>query len=88
MARSAKKSVLAEPLHHPLKEPAHLAESQISSLDEDVDDVDPAFLEREWMSEVSKRASEIDSGSVQTESAVEVFRAARAELQSARNSNE
>ena len=86
MSRSADQ-LLAEALDLPPKERAHLAESLISSLDEDSDDVDPVQLEREWMAEVSKRAAEIDSGAVRTEPAAEVFRAARAELQAMRHSN-
>lgn len=78
MLRSADQ-LLAEALDLPLEDRAHLAEYLISSL-EDIEDVDAAQIEREWMAELSKRAAEIDSGTVRTEPATEVFRAARAEL--------
>lgn len=86
MSRSADQ-LLAEALDLPPAARAHLAESLISSLDEDIEDVDPAQLEREWMAEVSTRSVEIDSGAVRTEPAAEVFRAARAELHAMRRSN-
>jgi len=73
--------LLAEALDLPREDRAHLAESLIASLDEDVD---PRELEREWLAEVSRRAGEIDSGAVQTEPAAAVFRAAREELRAMR----
>jgi putative addiction module component (TIGR02574 family) len=79
MARS-RDQLLTEALALPTEDRAHLAESLISSLDEDVEEVDPVELEREWLAEVARRSSEIDSGSVEPIPAEQVFRAARAEL--------
>ncbi|MDQ6831113.1 MAG: addiction module protein [Gemmatimonadota bacterium] len=71
--------LLAEALELPPSDRAHLAESLISSLD-DAEEVDPAELEQTWLAEASRRASEIDAGTVETTPAAAVFRAAREEL--------
>lgn len=85
MSRSTDQ-LLAEALDLPAKDRAHLAESLRLSLDEDPEDVNPVELEREWLTEVSRRATEIDSGAVRIEAADDVFEAARAELRAMRPS--
>lgn len=47
---------------------------------------DPAEIERAWIAEVFRRATEIDEGAVSTRPAVEVFRAAQEELHAIRAS--
>lgn len=72
--------LLAEALALPEEGRARLAQSLITSLDDAAEEVDPDALEREWAAEASRRAAEVDTGSVRTRSANEAFRSAREEL--------
>lgn len=83
MAR-APKALLAEALDLPEVARAQFARSLIASLDE-MEEEDPAEIERAWRAEASRRAAEIDTGTVSTRPAVEVFRAAQEELRAIRD---
>ena len=76
--------LLAEALELPEEARARLAQSLIASLDNAQEDGDPGEIERAWLAEVSRRAAEIDAGTVRTRPAAQVFRAAREELRDLR----
>jgi hypothetical protein len=75
--------ILADALELPEEARARLAQSLITSLDVSEAE-DPQALERSWVAEASRRASELDKAAVDPIPAIEAFRNAREELQGLR----
>jgi hypothetical protein len=70
--------LLAEALKLPEPVRARIAQSLLASPDDSADDGDPVEIEQAWVAEVSRRAAEIDAGTVQTIPATEPLFDARA----------
>ncbi len=70
-------SIEQEILHLPVEERARLAEKLLSSLD----DLSEQEIEKLWLVEAQRRATEIDNGTVQLVSAEEMEQRVQAILQ-------